>query len=194
MKQQQQQKNKKKLRTTCVHLKILSAIGMEIKSLLACQMCVCVCVETARFNENENFKQTNWTAGPLVVHTTMLLPLLYKYTSMCANKISSEISEASLNMIRIILKSIKRIKYVLCHDVSTYDTYPCCCANAIGTSMLFDALRRSFAISASFAKSVSRSWSAKRAERLDSNKRTSSRRFFTSIGGCKNRQRKREMF
>lgn len=47
--------------------------------------------------------------------------------------------------------------------------------------MLWDARRRSLAISANLAKSVSES--ANRAERLDSNKRTSSKRFFNSIGG-----------
>lgn len=61
-------------------------------------------------------------------------------------------------------------------------TYPYC-VSASGTSILWDARRRSLAISANLAKSVS--VSAKRAERLDSNKRTSSKRFFKSIGGCK---------
>lgn len=61
-------------------------------------------------------------------------------------------------------------------------TYPCC-VRTNGTSMLCDALRRSPPISANLAKSVSRSWSANRADRRDSNKRTSSRRFFNSNGG-----------
>lgn len=47
--------------------------------------------------------------------------------------------------------------------------------------MLCDARRRSLAMSASLAKSVS--VSAKRAERRDSSKRTSSKRIFKSIGG-----------
>lgn len=59
-------------------------------------------------------------------------------------------------------------------------TYPYC-VRANGTSILCDARRRSFAISANLAKSVS--VSAKRAERLDSSKRTSSKRIFKSIGG-----------
>ena len=60
-------------------------------------------------------------------------------------------------------------------------TYPYC-VNVNGTSMEFDARRLSFAMSASLAKSVSES--AKRADRRDSNRRTSSNRFFNSIGGC----------
>lgn len=48
--------------------------------------------------------------------------------------------------------------------------------------MELDARRLSFAMSASLAKSVSES--AKRADRRDSSRRTSSNRFFNSIGGC----------
>lgn len=59
-------------------------------------------------------------------------------------------------------------------------TYPNC-ASVSGTSIEFDERRLSFAMSANFAKSVSES--AKRAERLDSTKRISSRRFLSSIGG-----------
>lgn len=55
------------------------------------------------------------------------------------------------------------------------------CVSVRGTSMECDARRRSFAMSANLAKSVSES--ANRAERLDSNKRISSKRFFSSIGG-----------
>lgn len=61
------------------------------------------------------------------------------------------------------------------------NTHPLFCwANPSGTSMLCEALRRSPAMSANLAKSVSRSWSAKRADLLDSRRRTSSRRFFSS--------------
>lgn len=60
------------------------------------------------------------------------------------------------------------------------ETYPNW-VRANGTSIEWDERRRSFAMSANFAKSVSES--AKRAERLDSNKRISSRRFLISIGG-----------
>lgn len=49
-----------------------------------------------------------------------------------------------------------------------------------GTSIECDARRRSFAMSANFAKSVSES--AKRADRLDSSKRISSNRFLSSMG------------
>lgn len=59
--------------------------------------------------------------------------------------------------------------------------YPCCC-NTNGTSMLCDARRLSPAMSAKRAKSVSRSWSANRADRRDSNNRTSSKRFFKVSG------------
>lgn len=45
-----------------------------------------------------------------------------------------------------------------------------------------DERRRSPAMSARRAKSVSRSWSAKRGERRDSDKRTSSNFFTNSIG------------
>lgn len=61
-------------------------------------------------------------------------------------------------------------------------TYPFC-VNCIGTSILCDdERRRSPAMSASRAKSVSRSWSAKRGERRDSDKRTSSN-FLTNSNG-----------
>lgn len=57
--------------------------------------------------------------------------------------------------------------------------------------MELDARRLSFAMSASLAKSVSES--AKRADRRDSSKRTSSNRFFNSIGGCNERKERKKM-
>lgn len=64
-------------------------------------------------------------------------------------------------------------------------TYPFC-VNCIGTSMLWDdERRRSPAMSAKRAKSVSRSWSAKRGERRDSDRRTSSN-FLTNSNGAWN--------
>lgn len=59
------------------------------------------------------------------------------------------------------------------------------CVNANGTSILCDGRLLSPAMSANWAKFVSRSWSANRAERRDSSNRTSSRRFFNSTGNCK---------
>lgn len=60
-------------------------------------------------------------------------------------------------------------------------TYPHCVI-VNGTSIELDARRLSFTISANLAKSVS--VSAKRADRRDSNRRTSSNFFLRSIGGC----------
>lgn len=79
-------------------------------------------------------------------------------------------------------KSIKLIKWNV-YKMSKHKivTYPYC-VNVNGTSMELDARRLSFAMSASLAKSVSES--AKRADRRDSSRRTSSNRFFNSIGGC----------
>lgn len=58
--------------------------------------------------------------------------------------------------------------------------------------MELDARRLSFAMSASLAKSVSES--AKRADRRDSSRRTSSNRFFNSIGGCNENEQKKMHF
>lgn len=70
-------------------------------------------------------------------------------------------------------------------------TYPFC-VNSIGTSMLCDdERRRSPAMSAKRAKSVSRSWSAKRGERRDSDKRTSSSFFTSSNGACSDKKEER---
>lgn len=67
-------------------------------------------------------------------------------------------------------------------------TYPFW-VNCIGTSMLCEEeRRRSPAMSAKRAKSVSFGWSAKRGERRDSDKRTSSNFFTNSIDGCKKRK------
>lgn len=72
--------------------------------------------------------------------------------------------------------------------VNEFMTYPFC-VNCIGTSMLCDdERRRSPAISAKRAKSVSRSWSAKRGERRDSDKRTSSN-FLTSSNDAWNEKK-----
>lgn len=68
-------------------------------------------------------------------------------------------------------------------------TYPYC-VSANGTSMLCDARRRSLAMSANLAKSVSES--AKRAERRDSSKRTSSKRIFKSVGGYSREKKNRK--
>lgn len=68
-------------------------------------------------------------------------------------------------------------------------TYPYC-VSVNGTSIELDARRLSFAMSASLAKSVSES--AKRADRRDSRRRTSSKRFFNSIGGCNKNEREKK--
>lgn len=57
--------------------------------------------------------------------------------------------------------------------------------------MELDARRLSFAMSASLAKSVSES--AKRADRRDSRRRTSSKRFFNSIGGYNGKWKREKM-
>lgn len=63
-------------------------------------------------------------------------------------------------------------------------TYPFW-VNVNGTSMLCDdERRRSPAISAKRAKSVSLSWSARRGERRDSERRTSSNFLTSSMAGC----------
>lgn len=74
-------------------------------------------------------------------------------------------------------------------SVSFRYAYPFC-VNCIGTSMLCDdERRRSPAMSAKRAKSVSRSWSAKRGERRDSDKRTSSNFLTNSNGACKEKEK-----
>lgn len=73
-----------------------------------------------------------------------------------------------------------------CSDSS--ETYPFG-VNCNGISMLYDEeRRRSPAMSAKRAKSVSRSWSAKRGERRDSVRRTSSNFLTSSNGACELRR------
>lgn len=77
-------------------------------------------------------------------------------------------------------------------DSAKFMTYPFCVNCTNGTSMLYDAeRRRSPAMSAKRAKSVSRSWSAKRGERRDSDKRISSN-FLTSSNDGWNEKKKME--